>query len=152
MTSTVERQCPQCGKSFTKDSRAKYCSALCRQRASKLRQYGSEHIISLPPSTVGSISEMRVISDLLSQGYYVFKSVSPNSPCDIIIIHGDITLKVEVGTATTKLDGTFASREKHGNYDYDIRALITRDGSTIEYQPALPDISQPMILDASHNV
>lgn len=95
--------------------------------------------MSLPSSTVGALSEMRVIADLLSKGYYVYRSVSPNSPCDIVIVKGDTIFKVEISTTIKSMKtGKLLIPKKLASYKYDIMALVTNNGEAIEYWPPLP--------------
>jgi len=78
---------------------------------------------------------MRVSTDLLMHGAEVFRALSPNCSCDLIILKDGKLLRVEVTTGHELLNGrvihpkkTFAKR--------DLLAVVLWDGR-IEYRPAL---------------
>lgn len=136
------KACKQCNRSITKGDikRRLYCSKSCKSAAEGTRR--GKVVLGLPPSTVGALSELRIATDLLTKGYYVYRSVSPNGPCDLIAMHGNIIIRIEVSTALIKTDGKFSSSNKDASYIYDVRALISQDGNRIEYKPDIPDISR----------
>ena len=53
-------------------------------------------------SIKGTISELRVEVDLLSRGYYVFRSESAGCPCDIIAMKEGRCFKIEIRTLKDK--------------------------------------------------
>lgn len=84
---------------------------------------------------VGAASELLVCADLLRLGWNVFRSVSPVSPFDLIIVRDtSLLLRVEVRTAFNH-KGKIAC-PKHGTYDV---LAIVRD-CEIVYRPELPTI------------
>lgn len=142
MQTTLLRTCKQCGKPITKgNTLSLYCSQACRR--TKYRKGGS-FALKLPTSTIGTISELRVTTDLLIKGYYVFRSVSPNGPCDLIAMNDNVVLRIEVSTADPSVKGNLYAADKSNTYIYDIRALVSRDGNQVEYNPALPNISSKL--------
>lgn len=78
----------------------------------------------LPSGTKGAMGEYLVCVDLLNKGYEVFRSVSPNTSCDLVILKdGKLrTLEVKVG-----------KQRKTG--EADIWATVTFD--KIFYEPSL---------------
>jgi Holliday junction resolvase-like predicted endonuclease len=58
-----------------------------------------------PTSTIGAIGELLASAFFLRRGYYVFRSVTPNAPCDLIAVKGDRTLRVEVKTGREHTSG-----------------------------------------------
>lgn len=140
----IDLICERCNSSFRSikaDKPRRWCSRACKNLATRARHRGDLPSISLPTGTVGSMSELRIAADLLARGYYVFRSLSPNSPCDIIAMGNGNTIRIEVTTAVINWDGTLGAAKKRESYVYDVRAIVSYDGSRIEYRPAIPDIS-----------
>jgi len=130
-------KCKTCGKYFEKydHNRRSFCSPKCRKNYEK----------SLRPkrktcqATTGAISEYLVVSDLLKNGFNVYRSVSPSAPVDMIAIKSNKIFRVEVKTAvrwpsTGKLN--FGS-PKH---EYDILAKVVLEENLIVYDPDLNGI------------
>lgn len=99
--------CIQCDKEINcSQPNQKLCSDSCRDS-----WYGrnKEHINEgIPSGTVGAMSELRVSTKLLQQGYAVFRALSPSCFCDIIAVKNDEFLYLEVRTGRTSTNGTFA--------------------------------------------
>ncbi len=57
-------------------------------------------------ATTGAISELRVGIDLLTKGYHVFRSESPNCPCDLVAIKNNKIFTIEVRTTYRNSSGT----------------------------------------------
>lgn len=88
-------------------------------------------ISKISPSTVGTISELKVAADLLKHGFAVFKAVSPNCYCDLYVTKRRKRYRVEVKTGYRTKKGI-----KHGNYPsflYDILATVV--DNDILYEP-----------------
>ncbi len=58
--------------------------------------------MALSSVTRGTISELRVETDLLERGYHVFRSESSGCPCDIVAIKDGKCIKIEVRTLQRK--------------------------------------------------
>jgi Holliday junction resolvase-like predicted endonuclease len=101
--------------------------------------YGQEFKLKLPAATIGTISEMIVCQDLLRLGYYVFRSVSPNSPFDVIASKNGSLIKIEVRTASKKIDGSLNVNKKtgHENDMYNTIAAVFIGPGEIKYTPAI---------------
>ena len=129
--------CKQCGESLP-SSRWSYCSGECRSKYSQ-QQYRLTHpLMGKTSATTGTISELRAAANLLSKGYDVFRSLSPNCPCDLAILKDGKLLRIEVRTsyksASGKLHRTISKRGDPNNIDH--YAWVLSD--EIIYEPALP--------------
>jgi len=133
----MNTNCVVCGNPISEE-RLRHRANTCSQRCANRRQLQRYHE-SNPPrnpvltnSTVGAISEHRVIADLLSKGYSVFRSCSPNSPCDIAILGDGKLLRVEVTTGhySSSQKTVYASRDPKL---FDVLAIVLPE--KIEYVP-----------------
>lgn len=93
------------------------------------------------PSTTGAISELRVCADLLIKGYEVFRAVSPDASCDLIVMKRGVITRVQVRTtyrhpATNKL---YACTNPADVGRQDMFAWVTPED--IVYDPFLPILS-----------
>ena len=114
---------------------SKYCSQRCRSLA-RIRLYRKENPKSLLSATIiGSIAEYRVIIDLLSKGYNVFRATSPDCSCDLAILKDNILLRIEVTTGKYTPTGKIFY-PAHNPDNYDIIASVLHD--QIYYFPDLP--------------
>ena len=79
----------------------------------------------LSPGDIGTISELLAANFFLEKGYSVFRSLSPNASCDLIILKEGKPLRVEVKTIRSSL---FAKHiPKHYNFNkFDILATVDR--------------------------
>ena len=132
--------CRRCGKSLEGRTPAtKFCSVICRQldgnkkRLIKYRELNPKSL--LPPNTVGAISEYRVVADLLTQGYEVFRSCSPSCSCDLAILKDKQLLRVEVTTGHYSLAGV-AEYPPHDMDNFDLLAVVLPD-RILYYPPFL---------------
>jgi len=71
-------------------------------------------------STIGAAAELRVCAHLLELGYEVFRSMSPNCTCDMVIGKGGIAASVEVKSGARWRDWP-SNRE---NISADILAVV----------------------------
>ncbi len=131
------RICAHCGTEFkTNYSHQIHCSKKCRKdRQHKMWANGklAPHL-KLSAGTVGAISELRVGADLMTRGFEVFRSLSPNASCDLAILRGGRLLRIEVRTAYRLISGkAMCSSRKHRA---DILAMCLAD--CIIYEPPLP--------------
>lgn len=135
--------CPVCKEEIPISRRRKggkptiYCSTKCRflagrARTDKIREMSKT--LGLPSNSVGAIGELRVVCDLITKGYEVFRPVSPIGKYDLIAVKGKKLMKVEVKTAmespTGKLYNPTSIKDRVG---YDVLALVSHKG-TIKYQ------------------
>ena len=131
-------RCLACNKEIPGLSRnlipRKYCNKFCNGRANFQKENPR---LGLPTSTVGSISELLVISDLLRSGWYVYRSVTPNSPCDLVASRNEKTVSIEVKTGY-RLRGKIINPLIRKTQKFDILATVLLSDSTIIYKPPLP--------------
>lgn len=114
--------CPTCGDEFrVRYGQGAYCSRRCRPS----------------PGSAGAISELLVAADLIRRGFYVFRNVAADGPCDLVAFRrGERPLKVEVKTAgyATQQAATTATALLGTWHEFDVLALVHADGR-IEYNP-----------------
>lgn len=137
-------QNPDCGKPIAswRTRAKKYCSRRCNSVVGNMKTHPNFGSL-VCKGTAGAISELLVCADLLRLGYAVFRAVSPNCSCDLVILTKSETLRVEVKSAvrTTLGKVSFATSNLNAN-NYDILALVLSD-RTIEYRPPLPTSPEP---------
>lgn len=120
------------------DHRARFHSFECRRQFYAAQFKASNPTSGLPTGTVGAVGELKVALDLLTKGFYVFTSLSPAAPCDLLITKNGRVFRVEVKTAYRRPNGQVTtSKPKHNGYD--LLALAFKDGS-IEYRPPLSEL------------
>jgi hypothetical protein len=94
--------------------------------------------LDIPNPTKGTLSELRVVVDLLSRGAHVFRSMSWSCPCDLVawFPNGQIS-RIEVKTTWSSRDGSKTYRPDVDRNVFDIVACVVRD--RIDYYPPLDD-------------
>jgi PD-(D/E)XK endonuclease len=121
--------CPICGTMFQKKRRShRYCSRVCQLAAWKRPPSG------LPPSTVGTMAELATCNNLLGDGYSVYRSITPNSPFDLVAYRdGKVRLiEVRTGFLSPSSEVAFKKYVHEGASEY---AVHLRDQDTIIYLP-----------------
>lgn len=129
----VAKNCSACGETFyCAHGLAKYCSPKCRTpwRARSQRLPGG-----LITGNTGAASELLVCADLIFRSVHVFRSVSPASPCDLVIQRDGKLLRVEV-TKGKRLSSGKLGWAPHEASKYDVLALVFDDRSIVY----IPDI------------
>lgn len=123
----------------------KYCSPKCSQIAHQQRNLNRvthQSSTTLSTATVGTISELRVATDLLLKGYEVFRALSPSCSCDLAILKDSKLLKVEVKTGSYyRYDDSgikLKTSIKRNPVRHDILAIVSPDGIEIKYDSNLP--------------
>lgn len=111
-----DKPCRACGMIFSpRRGNAKYCSPDCivkkGYRAPKRAYKGK-----LSTGTTGAITELKVAAKLMEDGWCVFRSLSPNSPIDLVAIKGVLVRRLEVRTGVKNKNGTstWSSRLNEG--------------------------------------
>lgn len=125
-------RCVTCSKDFDGFWTRHYCSTKCEgifRRRTQHREFSK-----LNPGAVGAINEARVIADLLGRGYEVFKGVSAQSTCDLIIMKRKRLLRIEVRTGYMSPKGNIVGI-RYGNIRADLLAIVA-EGKII-YQRCL---------------
>lgn len=117
--------CIVCNKKLKRQQK-KHCSNLCRRtRINKRYDIGQNGKIST--ASIGAGAELAVGSDLINKGYYVFRNLSPNGPCDLIIMKDGVLKKIEVKTGRIHTNGqlTFGYSKLRDGGNFDILAVWT---------------------------
>lgn len=94
--------CPTCGKSVTNRQR-RYCSDQCRPSVHP----GLAKQLGISCGKVGAIAELVVCADLIRRGFEVFRSVSQDCSCDLIVLKDGQAQRVEVKTAVQREEELF---------------------------------------------
>jgi hypothetical protein len=84
------------------------------------------------------MSELRVAVDLMLKGYDVFRALSSQTGCDLVIIKQNKILRVEVRSGRQSKRGArmFWTKPKATKIAFDIFAVVLDD--SIVYRPPLP--------------
>lgn len=93
-----------------------------------------KEITKVSTGTTGTVGELIVAADLLKRGFSVYKSLSPNAPCDLIAIKKGKIIKVEVTNGYKRKDGRIMHGKKDHHYSFDILAIVI-DKNDISYSP-----------------
>lgn len=118
-------RCNQCNKYIgcaeTIGQPLVYCADKCRKRV-KLEAEQTESFelidVSLCAGTKGAYAELLACAVLLGRGYDVYRSVSPNARCDLVIIKKGRMLKIEVRTGRSGDDSISFTRKDRDNADF----------------------------------
>lgn len=130
--------CTCCGVEFgvPEKSTRKYCSDECRKKYGRL----NGAYIGVCPGSVGAIAELAVSADLLSRGYGVFRSVSPNSSCDIVATKGNATTMIEVKSGHYNRRGNKTHPMPTNRQRFDVLAVYMHETKEIFYTPPVDPI------------
>jgi hypothetical protein len=141
MRQTLIKICPTCGTEFeTTNPRKQYCTPLCRPSIQRTNAFYKDIKIALPSGTVGACGELLAAHDLLLRGFFVFRSMTPNSPVDLLILNAQDIYTVEVKTGYKRANGTMTCTSHP--HDCDILAICDQHKRTIHYKGinrALPE-------------
>ncbi len=124
-------QCVICGKSYTKRKpHQKMCSSECRRKHVYPSQCKARDL-GLTAGTIGAISELMVSAKLMSQGYHVFRALSPCCPFDIVAVKGDEVRRIEVRTGRRNKQGTIATTKSHHEMATEIAVFIPEENEVL---------------------
>jgi len=131
-----EKNCKCCSKEYAPAAANQlYCSRICANRV----YWGKYWPGGLNPAHVGTLNELVVAVDLLSKGWFVFRALSPSSPCDLVGIYNKKLYSIEVAASYKIKNKQIVKASKglcSGRYLYDIMACVC--GKEIKYFPDLP--------------
>jgi hypothetical protein len=97
------QRCKACRAEFVPKHRGtNYCSKACRPSTQMIPP---PCFPGISTGTVGAITELAVCQHLLSDGYAVFRSVSPSALCDLVAIRGSTIRLFEVRTGRRSYTG-----------------------------------------------
>lgn len=129
------KQCVVCDTSFKSvQPNAKYCDKKC-ERFFYGKKHGRLMEDNIPTGTVGAISELRVASHLMSIGLSVFRAMSPQCACDLIVMENKgKTYRVEVKTGYRSPASGNIVHPKTTNDNFDFLAVFIRKEDKIFYK------------------
>ncbi len=124
-----EKQCKHCGKTFkTTNSTKLYCDTWCLRKETR-NKYEKAFMFKgqrdIHRTTLGAINEYRVCVDLLMKGYEIFKSITPNCSCDLIMLKDNKIKRIEV-TSGYRVNGKIYAN-KHNKSKYDIMVIVVNN-------------------------
>jgi hypothetical protein len=146
-----KKTCKRCGNDLPWEKRRNvFCSYACLEEQSKEEHErgiriarGGRPRSTLPTSTIGALAEFRVACDLLSNGFEVFRSVTPNASCDLLILRGGNLLRVEVRSTFKRHTGVLVPKyhwwKDKGRQD--VFAFVAPDGE-IRYIPDIRGLTE----------
>jgi hypothetical protein len=126
--------CAYCGGALPVERRRgrgrKFCNDDCRAAA-----LDPPRLVNLAPGEVGAVAELLVSADLLARGYEVFRAVSQNCSCDLVIHRAGRLWRVEVKTGQNRPGAAVYAPRGNPNH-YNLLAVVIWPGAII-YTPAL---------------
>ena len=126
-----EKTVPEERISRDRNRKTQYCSYKCAQASGVLRWEKTAFPNGKPlckSGSTGASHELIVSFTLLKAGYYVFRSASPNAPCDLIALHNGVSYLVEVTTGVNRVNGSISYPKKKDTYCYDWLAVVMHSG------------------------
>lgn len=109
----LEKRCLGCGKRLPRlkqQNNALFCDTSCRTG-----QYSA--------TSVGGMAEVLAARDLIRQGYWVYRALQANAPCDLIAQRGGDLFRVEVKAAGQDGSGSPADFSK-----CEVKATVAANG------------------------
>lgn len=129
----MQKICKNCKDIFySNNPQQVFCKVKCQLDKYKETSGRISKKLTLPPSTIGEISELLVSSDLLKKGFDVFKALSSSCYCDLIATKKDLILRVEVKTCYKDKNNSKLYFNKSKN-NFDIYAVCNRNTYKITY-------------------
>jgi len=92
-------------------------------------------MLTLNTNTIGGISELKVVCDLLSKGYEVYRPLIDNASCDLIVLKDNKLTRIEVKTTYRNTGGEIRKSTVKNWGKFDILACVLPEG--IVYEPDL---------------
>jgi hypothetical protein len=126
--------CLTCGKEFlSRVTHGKLCEE-CKP-IWKAKNNGPSYPKALDTASTGAISELFVASELLKEGFQVYRNVAATGCPDLIGIRPDgrmVRIEVKTGTMSTRMDGSkgpvYFSMRKGEKERFDVIAVVSKDG------------------------
>lgn len=116
-----------------------YCSPKCQRiRNKRVARALNPGPVQRCTSDTGALSELLVCADLMKRGFEVFRAVSPAATCDMVVLSGKSTLRIQVKTANRLPRGGISyPAPKYANQHDHVAAVLISENS-ITYIPELP--------------
>ncbi len=118
-------RCGKCRKYLGYAEAIKKPVVYCDEKCGNSRKKGSLkrsdfELIGAPLScgTKGAFAELLAAAILLSRGYDVYRSVSPNANCDLVIVRANLVLRVEVRNGQYKGKALHYGRKDQDRADF----------------------------------
>lgn len=88
---------------------------------------------NLTPGAIGSIAEYAVAIDLMERGFHVYKAMSPQSACDLMVCDaaGNFRLRIEVKSAEYRQGRAICVNVQRNAGKFDVLAILTNEGSIL---------------------
>lgn len=135
--------CIYCNKPLLYVGQEKFCTKTCTISYFKelYKKHKTSCNLDLAPATIGAISELYVVNDLLIKGYEIFRAASPACSCDLIASNNNLLKKIEVRTGSSR-DNFYYYNTR--NFKADLFAIVIYDVDTripeIYYEPPLETV------------
>jgi len=101
----LKKSCLGCGRQFDSSIPKKvYCHHSCFIK-SRRQSNPNDSGVNSSTSTIGAIAELIVSSDLLANGWAVFRALSPSCFCDLIAVKDGETRYLEVRSGIRNKNG-----------------------------------------------
>ena len=132
------KKCKECKLKFIPTTSAnKFCSKYCCDRYhNNLNMEKSTHK-ARSKGSLGAAVESIICGDLLLKGFDVYRAVTPNALCDLVIIKDKEVLRVEVKTCLIYQKTGRIHYASPNPENYDILALYHVSTKTIIYNPEI---------------
>lgn len=130
--------CQACQKPLPefRTTRRKFCSTRCAN-AEATQKFSDLNVkLDVSSGTMGAITELMISTDLLRQGWEVFRALSPSCSCDLVISKGGVTRRVEVRTGYIRPNGAIYWPKKGTTPDH--YAVVVMALDKLIYEPPLP--------------
>lgn len=135
-------KCKRCGIVLDvpdENQKKKYCSNQCRRSEQKERYAVLNDRANISPGKVGAVAELIVSADLLRKGYEVFRSVSQDCSCDLVILKAGRFIRVEVRTGYVNTDGSVGYAKKPSDVGRSDATAIVLRGRDVVYSCPIDD-------------
>ena len=142
----TEQKCPNCGKRlrFHKVvSKYKCCSEKCQEEYRAKKKIKDDGVAGgVTTGNKGNIGELIACADLLRKGYYVYRSVCTNNPCDLVIFDGKNKMfLVEVKTVYINMAGEVKHPPAAKNIFHILAKVILAENRVV-YESKIPEIKE----------
>ena len=105
--------CAECKKEINcSQPNQKLCSEKCRDKYYCRGYLNYSDDEQLSSGTAGAISELKVATKFLKDGYAIFRSLSPSCFCDLVAIKKEEIMYIEVRTGYLTTIGSIAFPKK----------------------------------------
>lgn len=129
--------CETCQTTFhTARNSQVYCSKKCLQE--KYRSAVPPDLQTIGRGAKGTYGELLVSADLIKKGWYVYRALSPHSPCDLIAVKGQLIKRIEVTLGKRVTEGKISFNPHNDTATgFDIVAVVIANDNSVVYIPEL---------------